>query len=137
MRPIALHPLFELLEMLRVPEILNWDLMRAPGTLHRLAIDELRSCPALWGAKDYHGPARTLQILSLAKGPRGALNPAYSCQSHIERASERLMHDRRIAALNETRIIAVAVQQIRQFLAADACLHCRIGDLEAVEVKYR
>ena len=47
------------------------------------------------------------------------------------------MHDRRIVALDEMRIIAIAAQQLRQFLAADARQHRRIGDLETVEMKDR
>ena len=47
------------------------------------------------------------------------------------------MHDRRIVALDEMRIVAVAAQQLRQLLAADAGQHRRIGDLESVEMKDR
>src|SRR5271166_3691621 len=79
MRSAALHPLFELLEMLRVLEILDWDLVRSPGPLHPLAVDKLRARPTLGGAKDDHRPVRTLRILSLSTGPRGALNPGNSC----------------------------------------------------------
>ena len=35
------------------------------------------------------------------------------------------------------RIVAVAAQQLRQFLPADAGQHRRVGDLEAVEMKDR
>ena len=47
------------------------------------------------------------------------------------------MHQRRIVALDEMRIVAVAAQQLGQFLAADAGQHGRIGDLEPVEMKDR
>ena len=47
------------------------------------------------------------------------------------------MHERGIVALDEMRIVAVAAQQFRQFLAADARQDGRIGDLEAVEMKDR
>ena len=47
------------------------------------------------------------------------------------------MHDRRIVALDEMRVVTIAAQQLRQFLAADAGQHGRIGDLETVEMKDR
>ena len=47
------------------------------------------------------------------------------------------MHQRRIVALDEMRIVAIAAQQLGQFLAADARQHRRIGDLEAVQMKDR
>ena len=58
-------------------------------------------------------------------------------QDRIERPGEGLMHQRRIVALDEMRIVAVAAQELGQLLAADPRQHRRIGDLEAVEVKDR
>src|SRR6185437_16760057 len=136
-RPVALQPIFELLQMFGILEIGERDLMRAPGPLDRLAIDEFRSCPTLGRAEDDHGPARALYVLRLAARPRGALNLTNLRQNRIERAGERLMDDRRIVALDKMRGVAIAAQQRRQLLAADARQHRRIGDLETVEVKDR
>ena len=47
------------------------------------------------------------------------------------------MHHRRIVAFDEMRLIAVAADQLGQFLAADTRQHRRICDLEAVEMKDR
>ena len=106
--------------MIRVLEIRNWDLMRAPGPLDRLTVDEFRSGPALGGAKDDHGPARTLLVLGLAACAGDALDPANPCRNRIKFAGERLMRDRRIVALDEMRIVAVTAQQLLQLLTGDA-----------------
>jgi len=55
----------------------------------------------------------------------------------IERGGETLMHDRRIVALDEMRIVPVSAHELGQLLAADASQHRRIGDLETVEMKDR
>ena len=47
------------------------------------------------------------------------------------------MHHGGIVAFHEMRFIAVAADQVGQFLAADAGEHGRIGDLEPVEMKDR
>ena len=92
-RPVALHPIFELLEMFGILEIRDRDLMRAPGPLHRLAVDEFWSGPALGRAEHDHGPARTLHAFRLTARPRRTLNLANLRQNHIERTGETLMHD--------------------------------------------
>ena len=101
-----------------VLEIRDRDLMRAPRTLDRFVV-EFRSCPTFGRAEDNHGPARTLQVFRIAAQPRSALNLA-NLPELYQRTGERLMHDRRIVALDEMRIVAVAAQQLRQLLAADA-----------------
>src|SRR5271163_2056386 len=58
-------------------------------------------------------------------------------QNRIECTGQALVHGRRIVALDEVRIVAVAAQQVRQLLTADTRQHCRIGDLEPVEVQNR
>ena len=62
-RPVALHPVFELLQMFGILEIRDRDLMRAPGSLDRLAVDEFRPGPAFGRAEDDHRPARPLHRL--------------------------------------------------------------------------
>ncbi len=47
------------------------------------------------------------------------------------------MHQLRIVALDEMWIVAVAAQQLCQFLTTDARQHCRIGDLKSVQMKDR
>ena len=67
LRPVALHPVFELLQMFGVLEIGDRHLMRAPGALDRLAVDEFRAGPALGRAEDDHRPARALEDFRLAR----------------------------------------------------------------------
>ena len=136
-RPVAEHPVLELLEMFGILEIGDRHLMRAPGAFDRLAVDEFRAGPALGRAEHDHRPARALRRLG-APAVRAALwisrMRARIASSVPARA---LMHQRRIVALDEMRIVAVAAQQLGQFLAADARQHGRIGDLEAVEMQDR
>ncbi len=136
-RAVALHPIFELLQMFGVLEISDRDLMRAPGTLDWLAVDEFWSCPTLGRAEDDHGPARTLLAFRLTARPRGALNLANLRQNRIKRTGETLMNDRRIVALDEMRIVPVSAHQSGQLLAADASKNRRIGDLKTIEMKDR
>ncbi len=68
--------------------------------------------------------------------PRAVLNLPNLRQDRIECRGETLMHQHRIVTLNEMRIVAIASEKLRQFLAADARQNRRIGDLEAVELKY-
>src|ERR1700734_4359440 len=59
-RPVALHPVFELREMFGVLEIGERDLMCAPGAFYRLAVHELWSGPAFLRAEHNHGATRPL-----------------------------------------------------------------------------
>src|SRR6266436_9375856 len=59
-RPVALHPIFELLDVLRILEVRERHLMRAPSPLDWLAVHELWPGPAFWRAEDDHGPTRPL-----------------------------------------------------------------------------
>ena len=137
LRPVALHPIFELLQMLGILEIGDRNLMCAPGALDRLAVDELRSGPALGRAEDDHRPARPLELcVSPRTAPHAGSRESRS-RIDVERAGQTLMHQRRIVALDEMRLVAVAAHQVGQFLAADARQHRRVGDLEAVEMKDR
>ena len=135
--PIALEPVLELRQVLGILEIGDRNLMRAPRSLDRLAVDEFRSRPTLRCPEHDHRPAWPLRPFRAAERPRGDLDPANLCQDDIERSGETLVHQCRIVAFDEVRLVAVAVQQLGQFLAADAGQHRRIGDLEAVEVKDR
>src|SRR5436190_22178019 len=76
MRPVTLHPVFELLQMLRVLEIGDRDLVCPPSALDRLAINEFRPSPSFRGAKDDHWPARAFEPFGLTGQPRGVLNQA-------------------------------------------------------------
>src|ERR1700733_16043179 len=83
-RPIALHPVLELLEMFGVLEIGERDLMRAPGPLDRLAVHELWSGPAFWRAEHNHGP--TWPLHRIRKGTCRLLDLVNFRQDRIKRA---------------------------------------------------
>ena len=72
-----------------------------------------------------------------ARGTRRLLDLVNLRQDRIKRAGETLMHDGGNVAFDEMRFIAVAADQVGQFLAADAREHGRICDLEPVEMKDR
>ena len=47
------------------------------------------------------------------------------------------MHDDRIIALDKMRVVPIAAHQFGELLAADACQHRRVGDLETVQMQDR
>src|ERR1700730_2663968 len=131
--PIALHPIFELPEMFGILEIRDRHLMCAPGSFHRLAVDELRPGPAFWGTEHDHGPARSFH--RFRSGPRHTLDLVNLRHYRIERPGQTLMYHGRYVAFHEMRLITVTTDQVGQFPAADAGEHGRIGYLESIEVK--
>ena len=108
--PVALHPVFQLFEMLGVFEIRDRHLMRAPGSLHRLAVHELWAGPAFRRAEHDHRPARPLD--RLWRGARSLLDPVYFRQDRIKRAGQTLMHQCRDVAFHKMRLVAVAADQV-------------------------
>ena len=89
---VAPHPVFELPQMLGVLEVRDRHLMRAPGALDGLAVDDFRSGPAFRRAEDDHRPARASHVLRVAgarfrSGSRGFFRSmvssvAASCLMH-------------------------------------------------------
>jgi hypothetical protein len=108
LRLVALHPVFELLQMFRIFEIRNRNLVRAPRALDRQSIDEFRSGPALRCAKHDHRPARALHAVLYSTGACDALDLTNLSQDPVERPCKTLMHQRGIVTLDEIRIVAVA-----------------------------
>src|SRR5271170_17626 len=135
MGSVAFHPIFELLEMFGIFEIRDRNLVRTPGPLHRLAVHELWPGPAFWCTEHDHRPTRSLR--RVCRGTRCFLDLLYLCQDRIKRASQTLMHLGGDVAFREIWFIAVAADQVGQFLPADAREHGRICDLEPVEMKNR
>src|ERR1700689_378714 len=121
--------------MLGIFKIRDRNLMRAPGPLDRQAIDKLRSSPALGRLKHNHWPSRSRYSVRCTTGPRGNLYLTDLRQDVIQRRGKTLMHQRGIVAFNEMRIVAVAAQQLGQFLSADPGQHRWIGDLKSVQMK--
>ena len=121
--------------MFGVLEIRDRNLMGAPSPFHRLAVNELRPGPAFGRAEHDHGPTRPLH--RIRRGTRGILDLVDLRKDHIECAGETLMHQGRDVAFDEMRFVAVAADQVGQFLAADAGEHRRVGNLEPIEMKDR
>ena len=121
--------------MLGILEIRDRHLVRAPGALDRLVVDKFRTGPAFWRAEHDHRPARALH--ACAAGPRRSLDLAYPDQDLVERSGQGLVHQRRIMALDEIRVMAIAAEQVGQLLPTDAGEDGRVRDLEAVEMQDR
>ena len=116
------------------PHIAEGNLMRAPGALHRLAVDLVRAAPSLRGAQHDHRPRPSLTV------DGGGTHVRDAVERTIERDGEPLMRCRmrlRCFDRDEDRIVAVSGHQRRQFLLRDPCEHCRVGDLPTVQVQDR
>ena len=137
LRLVALHPLLEDFDVLRLlVHLAHRHLMRAPRILGALAVDFLRAGPALRRAKNDHRPARALDA-ALPTRARGGLNAPNFRDGLVERGGHQLVHLRRLAAFDEDRRVAVAAEQLIQFLVADAREHAGVGNLVAVEMQNR
>ena len=75
---------------------------------------------------------------STCLAPRASsLDLADAAERLVERRRHLLVHGARLIALDEDRRVAIALEQIRELLGADAGEHRRIGDLVAVEMQDR
>ncbi len=81
-----------------------------------------------------HRPARPAGI---AVGPRMVLDRLDLGDDRIEGRCHQLVHDRRVVALDEIRLVAVAHEQLLELVVADPRQHGRVGDLVAVQVQDR
>src|SRR6185312_5516717 len=103
-RLIASHPVLEDFEMSSIgANLLDRDLMSTPEALDLLAIDFLRTGPALRATQDNHRPARA--AVHLAAAGKG-LNSADAVEHFVERARHLLVHLGGIAALDAEGIVS-------------------------------
>src|SRR5262249_8081007 len=119
-RPVTLHPLFELANVPCVAEVRQWHLVRPPSPLHRFAINELWSRPALGRAENDHGPARSIRPIRPATVARGVLDLPDLRQDLVQRGGKLLMHVGGIVAFYNPRVIAIAVKEFGEFLLVNA-----------------
>ncbi len=112
-------------------------LVRAERALGGQPVDQLRSRPALRRAQDDHRPARTRGGVGRISFSRATLDRGDLVADVVERRRHQLVHRRRLGALDEARLVAVAAQQRAQLLLRDPREHGRRGDLVAVEVQDR
>ena len=106
--------------------------MGPPRAFRLVALDLLRSGPALGRAQHDHRPARALR---LARRARLLLDGADLGHDPIQRGRHGLVHARGVVSLHEQRRVAVAAQQGLELLVGDAGEDRRVGDLVAVEVQ--
>src|SRR5262245_12003760 len=109
-------------------------LVRAPIVLGTLAIDFLRTRPALGCAKYNHRPAGALRDTMLTRIRFYSLNFA---DDSIERVGHQFVHLFRLMPLDEIRRVAVAAEEMLSVFMTDPGENAGIGDLVAVEVKDR
>ena len=93
------------------------------------------------------GPVQPFGLRSTIIGQSGRSDrfpPRAACwiarifgERRVQRRSHLLMHDVRLVALDEDRRIAVAFEQLGEFVRADPRQYRRIGDLVAVEMQDR
>src|ERR1043165_8763429 len=108
--------------------------MSAESAFYLHAVYYLRPCPAFWRLQYEHRPARTGRD---AFSSSIELNLFDLGDYLVERCSHLLMHRLRFVSLDYVRCVAVATEELLQFLLADPGKHRRVGDLVAVEVKDR
>ncbi len=133
--PVALHPLLEDLKVLRlVAHLFHRDLVRAPVALDLLAVNLLRTGPALGSPQHDHRPERALFGAAL---PRLALNGVDAVDDAIHRGGHLLVNVLGVISLDDPRLVAVADHQVMQFIVRNPRQNGRVGDLVAVEVQDR
>lgn len=110
--------------------------MGAPEPFNLLAVEGVRSGPALGGAQDDHRPDRPAGLVGsafLLGALADLLEPA---DDLIHGGRHRLVHRLRFAAFHKQRLPAVAPQQAAELCFGDAGQQGWVGDLVAVEVQY-
>ena len=127
---VATQPLLQLGKVaVSVRAQRDGHLMGAPAAFDRVAVDLLRTGPALRGAQHEHRPARALRLAALA---RGALDAPNLADRPVERRSHLLVHCHGLIALDEARLPPAAAEEALDLLVAHAGEDGRICDLEAV-----
>ena len=117
-------------------DLVQRNLVRAPGIFHRLAVYEFRPGPALGRAHNQHRPRRPLDGFTLGHSfPRDLLNFGNAVEDFVEDCRGLLVHRQRIIALQRERLIAVAAHQAFQLGVRNSRQHRRVGNLVAVQMK--
>ena len=90
-----------------VSHIIDGHLMRSPRPLHRLAIDFFWTSPSFRSSQYQQRPAWTIHNNFFASALLNRANLLHDC---VQGGRHPLMHLCGIAALDEDRVIAVAVE---------------------------
>src|SRR5690242_11136940 len=115
-------------------DLRDWHLVRPPIIFNFFTVDFFRSGPSLRTAQNDHGPMG-ISSRRWAGSARFVLYGPDLFNDDIHRGRHRLMHELRIGAFYEVRLITITQEQILQFLMADAREHCWTCDLVPVEVQ--
>ena len=135
LRAIALHPLLEDREVLRLArEVRKRHLMRAPRSFGLQPVHGLGAGPAFRRTQDDHWPHRPFASRVRARVGLDAANPV---DHPIERCSHRLVHLVGLLAFDEVRLVAVTAKKLVELLVAYAGKHRWTRDLVAIQVKDR
>ncbi len=134
LRAITPEPLLQQRQVRRMRVRMQRHLVRTERAFDLNAIDDFWSGPALGRVQHDHRPARTGQVAVLTGIMLERPDPLHR---GIQRGCHRLMHQRRLVALDEDRRPAIAAQQLLKFLARDARKHGRVGNLVAVQMQDR
>src|SRR6516164_9600861 len=100
MRPVTLHPFFELPNVLGVGEVRKRHLVCPPCPFHRFAIYKFWSRPALRRTENDHGPARPIRPTRLPGAACGLLDVADLGKRLIKCSGELPMNLGRIVAFD-------------------------------------
>jgi hypothetical protein len=132
---VAAHPALENLDVLGLLlEVGDRHLVGAEGALDLDPVDLLGPGPALGRAEHDHRPARArLQLSAAGRG----LDPRDLLQRLVQGPRHQPVHGCWIAAADEQRPVAVALEERPQLGLGDARQHSGIGDLVAVQVQDR
>ena len=133
LRVVALHPFLQQPQVIRLGrQLRQGHLVGAPGALGLEPVHFLGTGPALGGAQDDHGPART-------GGDAGAARPlldrADPGRDRVQGLGHEPVHLGGFRAFDEVRLVTVAHEQALQFVAADAREDRRIRDLVPVQME--
>ncbi len=135
LRAVGAQPGFQLGEVGGVgADLVERDLVGAPGALDRHAVHLVRAGPALGGAQDDHRPVRAP---GGAVGAGLVLDGGDPVEGGVHGCGHRAVHGHRVRAGDVQRVVAVAAQQGVQLRLGQAGEHRRVGDLVAVQVQDR
>ena len=128
---VAMHPVFKLAQAFgMVGQVVERDLVGAPGAFDGLVVDGLGAGPPFRRAQDQHGP-----------GWAGAAGRCLDGGDAVERVVERRrhggVHGAGLVARDDDGVPAVATEQGKQLVLRDAGEDSGAGDLVAVEVQDR
>jgi hypothetical protein len=130
--PVATHPPFQELQVIRVVVNLEGDLMGSPEALHSMTVHFGRTGPAFGGPQDDHRPVG-IQVGSAGAGL--VLDLSYFGDGAFQRRSHHLVHPLRVGAFDQIGLVPKTSEQTLQLIAVDSRQHGWVGDLVSVQMQ--